>query len=116
MARATEGGRGSGGGERFSVQPQSLATFAKALDELETDADNARSYALSHADVRVTGGGLMARLGDATIHVDDDLERLFRRLGQIAGRAASEIRASRDTYRSLDAQTAQELDSTYWSR
>lgn len=116
VVRDDTGSRGSGTPEKFSVDLESLTTLAGALEELETDAENARTYSTTYADVDPSGGSLMARLGDATIHVDDDLERLFRRLSQIAGRAATEIRKSRDTYSTLDAQAAQELDTTYWSR
>ena len=116
MVRDTDGGRGAGHDEQFSVRPEALTAFAETLDELAAHADNARAYAVAHADVDSSGGGLMVRLGDATIHLDDDLERVFGRLSQIAGRAAGEIRAARRTYRSLDRQAAQQLDSTYWSR
>ena len=103
--RVNEEGRGSPTG-KFSVELPALTDLANAA--------TARSYS-SYADVHSSGGGLMVKLADATIHVSDDLERVFHRLSQITGRGSQEIRGTRDLYRTLDEESAQRVDSTYWS-
>lgn len=111
--KVDEGGGGSPAGT-FSVELPALTKLVAALEELEGHAAAARSYS-SYADVHSSGGGLMVKLADATIHVSDDLERMFHRLGQITGRGAQEIRNTRELYRTLDEESAQRIDSTYWS-
>lgn len=111
--RVHEGGGGSPAG-KFSVELPVLTDLANALEELKGHAISAKSYS-SYADVDSSGGGLMVRLADATVHVSDDLERAFERLSQITGRGSEEIRNTRDLYRTLDEESAQRVDSTYWS-
>lgn len=110
--RVGEGGPGSPAG-KFSVELPALGEFARALDELEDHAVTAKAYS-SNADVKSSGSGLMVKLADATLHVSDDLEKVFERLSQITGRGAEEIRNTRKLYRSLDEASAQRVDSTYW--
>lgn len=110
--RVDEAGGGSPAG-KFSIELPALTKLAAALEELEGHAATARSYS-SYADVHSAGGGLMVKLADATIHVSDDLERVFHRLSQITGRGSQEIRGTRDLYRTLDEESAQRIDSTYW--
>lgn len=111
--RVNEGGGSSPAG-KFSVELPALTDLANTLEELEGHAVTAKSYS-SYADVDSSGSGLMVRLADATIHVQDDLEKVFERLGQITGRGAVEIRNTRNLYRTLDEESAQRVDSTYWS-
>ena len=101
--------------DRFRVDPDFLSPLAATLDELQGDANEAKSYAAAHADIDPSGGSLMARLADLTFHISDDLERGFGRLAEISGRASDEIIASRNLYRSMDAESAARLDAEYWS-
>lgn len=116
MAKAREEGGGGGEAARFRVDPDSLTPLAQMLDDLEGDAREAKAYATAHADIETSGGSVMTRLADLTFSVKGDLEEVFERLTEIGGRAGDEIIATRNLYRSLDAEAARRLDAEYWSR
>lgn len=114
MARPADPPSG-GTPDAFRVQPEFLTPLATTLDDLSSDATEAASYSRTHADIDPSGGSLMARLADLTFHISDDLERGFERLSEITSRASDEIIASRNLYRTMDAESAARVDAEYWS-
>jgi hypothetical protein len=97
----------------FTVNHESVRSFAGTLGDLTDDADRAVGYAREHLGIGYAEGRMFATVVETATNVREALTANYTALAKLMDASEQQLTKAANQYRDTDQAAASRVDATY---